>query len=80
LDNGGDCGLASWGVKARAKARVRCLACGGAIEPPLSRAGSIRCLGCREATRPLDAALVEPPRRRSPVELVSETLGRGLFR
>jgi hypothetical protein len=37
---------------------VQCLACGKPLEVPLSVAGSLRCLDCREANAVLDAELV----------------------
>jgi hypothetical protein len=38
---------------------LRCLACNGPVEKPLSVLGSLRCLACREANAPLDAALFD---------------------
>jgi hypothetical protein len=41
------------------KELVQCLACGRPLEAPLSVAGSLRCLDCREANAVLDPRLVE---------------------
>ena len=38
--------------------KLQCLACGKPLQAPLSSAGSLRCLDCRDANAPLDAALV----------------------
>jgi hypothetical protein len=43
---------------ARARLDV-CLACGGPMEEPLKRLGSLRCLDCRDSQRPLDPSLTE---------------------
>jgi hypothetical protein len=56
--------MANWGgerASARADGPRQCLACGGPIEVALDHVGSLRCLDCRDARRPLDPALVETP-------------------
>jgi hypothetical protein len=47
---------------ARLERHLRCLACGGQVEKSLAALGSLRCLACREADAPLDAALFDPAR------------------
>ena len=42
-----------------------CLACGGPMEEPLKRLGSLRCMDCRDSQRPLDAALADDAHLRS---------------
>jgi hypothetical protein len=44
------------GIPAYTRLEV-CLACGGPMEETLRRLGSLRCLDCRDAQRPLDPAL-----------------------
>jgi hypothetical protein len=53
-------GNGSGGMSARARLDV-CLACGGPMEEPLRRLGSLRCLDCRAARRPLDPQVVDVP-------------------
>jgi hypothetical protein len=58
---------------------LRCLACGARIEPTLVHVGSLRCLGCRDADRPLDPALAgQSPGRRPLVNWLAgvRALGR----
>jgi hypothetical protein len=44
--------------KMHARARLDvCLACGGPMEEPLKRLGSLRCMDCRDTHRPLDPSL-----------------------
>ena len=76
----GPAAVASWTrAKARANRRVRCLACGGRMEPALLHAGSPRCLECRESGRLLDPLLVEAQRRRSPSRSLVKVIGRRLL-
>jgi hypothetical protein len=44
---------------ARIERHLRCFACNGPVEKSLAALGSLRCLACREADAPLDAALFE---------------------
>jgi hypothetical protein len=44
---------------ARIERHLRCLACNGPVEKSLAALGSLRCLACREADAPLNAALFE---------------------
>jgi hypothetical protein len=48
------------GMSARARLEM-CLACGGPMEEPLKRLGSLRCLDCRDTRRPLDPRLTDVP-------------------
>jgi hypothetical protein len=58
-----------------------CLACGGPMEEPLKRLGSLRCMDCRDGQRPLDPALADDARLRSglsrPAGLVARLRGAG---
>jgi hypothetical protein len=44
---------------ARIERHLRCLACNGPVEKSLAALGSLRCLACREADAPLNAALLD---------------------
>jgi hypothetical protein len=46
------------GMQARTRLDI-CLACGGPVEEPLRRLGSLRCMDCRESQRPLDPSLAD---------------------
>jgi hypothetical protein len=50
----------------RTEGHLWCLACDGPVERSLAALGSLRCLACREADAPLDAALVGARRGQSP--------------
>jgi hypothetical protein len=43
----------------RIERHLRCLACNGPVEKSLAALGSLRCLACREADAPLNAALLD---------------------
>ena len=44
---------------ARIERHLRCLACNGPVEKSLAALGSLRCLACRNAEAPLNAALLD---------------------
>ena len=71
--------MASWRGETRAERRAKCFACGGRMEPALLRAGSLRCLKCRESGRPLHAALIESQRQRLPTKSLAEAFARRLL-
>jgi hypothetical protein len=52
---------------ARAKRRLRCLACDEPVEKSLSALGSLRCLACRESNAPLDPTLLPAQRAKRAV-------------
>ena len=48
-----------------ARKDLRCLACGGPLESPLVRAGSLRCLDCRAANAAIDPRYAKRKRGRA---------------
>jgi hypothetical protein len=63
------------GMSARARLDV-CLACGGPVEEPLRRLGSLRCMDCRDVQRPLDPSLADADGVRSALSSPAGLLGR----
>src|SRR6266540_2358184 len=61
--------MANWDlepVRARpARNDLRCLACGGPLESPLVKVGSLRCLDCRAANAALDPKYTKRKRGRA---------------
>jgi hypothetical protein len=60
---------------ARARLDV-CLACGGPMEEPLKRLGSLRCLDCRDSQRPLDPSLANGAHVRNALSTPAGLLAR----